>query len=317
MAKFGYGQTQPLRTVSLKVAADEEFRMKNRLTWRSDIQQLVRYVSKDFEKHFGLRFKIGTIDHWVSDVAQDTMLGLLNDLRKKVPQGDCDIVLGFTSQHGLTHDLSGAATYLHGYILLREQDTKSIMRLMLKHELCHLFGAADLNEKNSIMNSRNPEHSFCEFTTRIILINKHRSFNPYVFPLPVEKKDEAISIYEERKRLDRREIDIHILLAIFYLEKKDYESTVNECLQARQLDADSPDILNLTAIALRRQGKIDQAIQEYQKVILLQPNLPDVHYNLGIAYSKKGETDKALEAYLKAIELNPNYATAYSNLGHL
>ncbi|MCK4759196.1 MAG: hypothetical protein KAT69_04065, partial [Candidatus Aminicenantes bacterium] len=108
--QFASPETQAMRTVHLKIAADEEFKIKNSLTWRSEIKLLISSTSSDFEKLFGIRLKIETFDTWLSDNAQNSTLGLLMDLRQKVSQQNYDIVLGLTSQQGTRHDISGAAT---------------------------------------------------------------------------------------------------------------------------------------------------------------------------------------------------------------
>ena len=311
-------QDHPVRTVNLKIVVDEKYKIIP--TWRSDINWLITNASQEFEKRFNISFRIGLLDSWVPENAHNTVFGLLNDLRKKVSQENYDIVLGLTAQHGIAQGPSGAATYLHGYILLNESKlweskSKTFMKSLLLHELCHLFGAVDLNEKSSIMNSENPGSKFDEFTRRIILLNRQRNFNPHIFPLPETRLDEAIAIYGQRKKLNRKEADIHVLLSIFYLEKNDYESTLEECSQAIQINPKSVEAYNLSGIACRRQGKVNEAIQLYKKVLRLQPNFPEVHYNLGIAYSRKDLTDEAINAYKKAIELNPNFAQAYANLG--
>ena len=145
---IGFAQDQSIRNVDLKIAFDEEFRSRN--GWRLEIKRLIRDSSVDFEKRFGLRFRIKSYEPWFSDYTRKSLFGLLNDLRKKVPQKDCDVVLGFTSQQRLEYDLSGIASYLHGYVLIRRLPSESAMKTLLKHELGHLFGAIDLEEKSSI-----------------------------------------------------------------------------------------------------------------------------------------------------------------------
>ncbi|MDH5466260.1 MAG: tetratricopeptide repeat protein [Candidatus Aminicenantes bacterium] len=287
MLNIGLPQKDPVRIINLKIATDEEVRAS--LTWKSDIKKLVKAVSKDFDRHFGIQFKIKRCESWTSDNANSTTFDLLNDLRKKVLHDDCDIVVGFTAQDDIKNDLFGAATYLHGYIVIRELSSMSMMEIMLKHEICHLFGAADIHEKNSIMNIKTHGQEFDEFTSRIVLSNKFRSFNSNNFPLSRDKLEEAISIYEQRKILNPKETDIHFLLAIFYLEKQDHESTLRECFQVIQIIPDSPDALHLLGIAYRRQGKIDQALDEYQKVLHLQPSLPEIHYNLYRLHKKRND----------------------------
>jgi tetratricopeptide (TPR) repeat protein len=151
------------------------------------------------------------------------------------------------------------------------------MQSLLKHELSHLFGAADLNDKGSIMNNKNLGHKFDEFTTRVILLNKNRDFNPYVFPLPKNKLNEAISLYNQRKEINPREPNVNILLALLYLEKRDYKSAIKECFQAIQVDPNLPEAYSLSGIAYRREGKIDLAISAYHKVLLSQPRLPELY----------------------------------------
>ena len=85
-----------------------------------------------------------------------------NILRKKIPLLTLanldvgDVVVGFSSQYHIKYDLIGIASYIKGYVLLRKMKSDSGMIRMLKHELCHLFGAFDLAQKGSIMDKENP-----------------------------------------------------------------------------------------------------------------------------------------------------------------
>jgi len=63
-------------------------------------------------------------------------------------------------------------------VLLRKMKSDSLMIKMLTHELSHLFGAIDLDEKGSIMDKEKHGQKFDSFTTQIILLNKYRNFNP-------------------------------------------------------------------------------------------------------------------------------------------
>lgn len=178
----------------------------------------------------------------------------------------------------------------------------------LQHELSHLFGAVDIVQKGSVMGTDHTCNEFDKFTSQIIFYNKYRTFNPYIFPLPEDKLDEALSIYDQRKKLNRREVNINIILASIFLEKEDYDSVIEECREVIEINPDLPEIYNFLGIAYRRKGEIGRAIKEYKKVILLWPQFPEIHYNLGIALMKKGMIDEAVKEYQKDIEINPNYA---------
>jgi tetratricopeptide (TPR) repeat protein len=308
------------RTITIKVAADREFKNQEwilNVMWILNIKRLVADASRCFENNFGIRFKIKEFEYWSSDCATKSMPGLLNDLRKKVPQGKCDIVLGFTSRYHLRGPLTGVANYFLGYILIKDSPSDAITNKSLKHELCHLFGAADLHEKGSIMYSENPGYKWDEFTKKIIVINRNRSFNSHKFPLPKDKLDEIIDLFKRREKLHQGEEDLNIYLASLYLEKKDLKSATDECHKALKKNPNSQVVHNLLGVILRSREQMENAIKEYQKALTYQQESPEVHYNLGIAYTKNGRIDLAIAEYKKAIELDSRYAQAYANLGHI
>jgi len=182
------------RKIRLKVAVDEEFRRYNN-TWQLYLKRLINDATQVLEEKFGLIFEIETWEPWASDNTLDDMISLLQDLKKKVSREESDAIIGFTAQRNIQRDLLGIAYYSTSHILIKrlasEPYTESIMKNTLMHELCHLFGAVDLNEPGSIMDKEKPGANFDEFTSRIIHLHKDRSFNPFVFPLPEEKIKEA------------------------------------------------------------------------------------------------------------------------------
>jgi len=221
-----FTQDQSIRIVDIKIATDEGYR--SRREWRLEIKRLIANSSRELENRFGIRLNIKSIEPWVSAGSQNSMFALLDNLRKNISKKEHEVVIGFTSQLQLKRDILGMAAYLNGYVLIRRSKSEYVMRMTLLHELCHMFGAIDLEEKGSIMNRENPGDRFDVFTNQIIRLNKYRSFNPYIFPLPKGSLDEAISMYNQRKELDLEEVGIHILLASLYLEKEDYDSMIEE-----------------------------------------------------------------------------------------
>ena len=255
-----FSQNRSVRIVRLKVVADEEFRKNG--DWRFEIKRHVANASRVFEDEFGIGFEIRTIDSWNSDNLQNTIVDLLNDLRKKVSLDEHDAVLGFTDQPRDGSGLGGVASYLKGYVLLRRMKSSAFMDRMIVHELGHLFGAIDLNQPDSVMSRQNPGPQFDEFSKRIIRLNKDRNFNIYRFPLSADKLDEAVEIYEARKAQNRGEVEISILLASIYLEKKDYDAMMAECLRSLEINPNLPDAYHHLGIAYRRKGQLDEAIEQ-------------------------------------------------------
>jgi len=302
-----------VRTVDIKIAADDDFRKQPR--WRMDIERWMQSISTLFEKEFGIRFVIQSFVNWESCCLGNSLEETFQDLRRKIPLEKSDVVLGFTDRSDLLSPTMGLASYLQGYVLLKKGSSESQTERYLLHEICHLFGGVDLSRTNSIMRWDNPTKHFDDTTRQLILLNRIRRFNPNVFPLPADKVDEAISIYEEIDESKQKDDVVPVILASLYLEKEDYASMMTTCKRAKNNFPDSVETSHLLGIAYRRMGHVDLAIAEYLNVIQLQPWLPDVYYNLGIAYKKKGQLIDAAQAYLRSIELNPHHAKAHSNLG--
>ena len=290
---LSYACDEELRTVSIKVAADEEFRSQS--DWQLKAKRLISRSSARFKNEFSIRFHIEKFVFWNSDNSADSLFELLHDLRKKISHEGCDVVMGLTSQgqQGMEFEYSGIAAYLNSTVLLRELPSESTMERMMAHEFGHLFGAADLHEKGSLMDEEKPGEKFDTFTRSLIVLNKQRDFNPYVFPLSEGKLDKAAALYKKRKSLGLREDSVGMLLAVFYLEMEDYSSMMEECLDLIGKNPDSPEAHNLMGIVLRRTGRIDEAVAEYEKALALQARFPELHYNLGIALMKKGLLEKA------------------------
>lgn len=312
---FSYSKTGPIRLIKVKIAVDEEFREHQ--DWRPLVRRLIIRVNQLYEANFSLSFQIKSYAFWMSGDTTQNIFELLNDLRKKVSFLGHDLVIGFTGEKKKSFHLLGGANYLRNYIVLRRNPSENLMMLTLAHELAHVFGAVDLNEPDSIMNQGRPGPKFDPFTSKIIALNRERTFLPPMFPLPRSKIDEAINLYTARKREKKKETDLNIMIAILALEKGDYSRVIQECDEALALEPKLPEAYNLKGIAYRRTNQPSKAIEEYKKVLLFQPLMPEVHYNLGLAYWHLGDEEKAIREYKKAIELDPRYAKAYANLGYI
>jgi hypothetical protein len=235
------------RTIKVRIAVDEEFR---RRTLRlHETRKWVAAASYFFEKNFGLALQIEDLRYWGSDNSKRTLSGLVQNLYEEIEKGESDIVLGFTGQIRGESEVSGVASYRHGYALVKRMRQEYLTRVTVIHELCHLFGAVDLEKERSIMNRNEPRLECDEFTRKIILLNKNRRFHPAVFPLSPEEMSSAMALYLERKHLNRGEAGVPLMLAIFYLELKDYEKAVQECLEAEKLEPRDAAIQRLLELA--------------------------------------------------------------------
>ena len=243
------------RTIRLKIAVDEEFR---RLPAYSllEVKKTVASSSRFFKKHFGLSLKIQEIVRWHSDNTKWTLEELFDDLYDAIARGECDVVIGFSGQIRSESRAFGAASYDQGYILVKRSLNSYISKTVLTHELCHVFGAVDLEMEKSVMNNNKPEYDCDEFTKRIVRLHRNRRFGPGIFPLSPEDQKSAVSLYEERKRLRRQEAGLSLRLAALYLEGRDSERAIRECLEAERLAPGDPAIRILLDMAYQQKAEI-------------------------------------------------------------
>ena len=250
------GEVKPSvqRTVKVKVAIDEEFRQRP-LQWLK-AERWVSTASQFFETNFGLSFKISEFKSWTSDNSKTALPGLLQNLYEKVGRGKSDIVLGFTGQIQRDSVATGVASYRHGYALVKRMKNEYVTALTVVHELCHLFGAVDLEKEVSVMNEDEPCLECDEFTRRIVRLHLGRGFDPEVFPLSAEHMGSARDLYLARKELHRREAGVPIMLTIIYLEMKDYEKAVQECAEAEKLAPRDPMIQELLRLVSQKEKEV-------------------------------------------------------------
>jgi hypothetical protein len=239
------GEVKPSvqRTVKVRVAIDEEFRQRP-LPWLK-AEKWVSTASGFFETNFGLSLKISGFKSWTSDNSKTALPGLLQNLYEDVGREGSDIVLGFTEQIRGDTWATGVASYRHGYALVKRMKNEYVTALTVVHELCHLFGAVDLEKEMSIMDKNEPRLECDEFTRQIVRVHLGRGFDPAVFPLSAEDMSSARELYLARKELHRREEGVPLMLTVIYLEMKDYEKAIRECREAEKLAPHDPMIQEL------------------------------------------------------------------------
>lgn len=311
----GLSQTQSKRTVFIKIAVDHD--LKNIDTLRRDVRRLVSESCRDFKKEFGIIHKTEDFVYWNPEAHLPSMNCYLNDLRRKVHKESNDIVLGIVSYNRIEDITAGLASYLDGYIILKNFKSKKAMTSVLKHELCHMFGAVDIIEKDSIMNVASLGCEFDEFTKDVIRLNKQRGFEQNNYPLSNSSMDKAIELYKKRAELSLGEPELHLVLASFYLEKQELNQALMQCQRAIDLKPELMGIHIIIGNIHLKKGETEKALRAYKKSALVLSEVPEIHFNMGLAYTQLGKIEEAITAYCKTIELNPVYFDAYANLGYL
>jgi tetratricopeptide (TPR) repeat protein len=314
---IGYAELENpnCRIINIKVAP--ELTLKGQDYWKRDIYRILNECDRIFKEQFGIRLIATELEYWKLEAGICSIGDSLCDLRTKVLPKKCDVILGLIPGYTLRDKAYGISSYYHGYALIKYLKATDLMKFVLLHELCHIFGAPDINEIGSIMDIKTLIMNFDEFTTQIIRLNRNRSFKRDSFPLSGRQLDEAISLLKQRSELNRNEPGVHTRLALMYLERHDLNSAEHECNNAIRLSPYRGPVHNILGTIRLNQGQYDSAIEEFQVALEDLPIMPEIHLNMGLAYSKMGEINKAVTEFRKAIQLNPYFSNAHVSLCHL
>jgi tetratricopeptide (TPR) repeat protein len=305
-------EDRQIRIITIKIAADQY--LATGIAWKKDIKKLIGNSSEVFKEKFGIEFRITAWESWQPEKDLDSFQAFLDDLKRKVPPGEADIVVGLIAPFYADDTPAGIADYFNGCVLLKLANPWAMAPVIL-HELGHVFGAVDLEENGSVMDPRNPGFEFDAFSARIITLNRDRSFHTGSFPFPPGLTDDVIAAYQARGLLGRCEPELHLFLAYLYIESGDYASASKECVEILKNSPESADVQVLLANMKLALGEVDSAITMYEKILTRQPNLLTVHFNLGVAWLKRGNQEEAASAFKEAIRLKPDHAEAHASLG--
>ncbi len=319
-----------IREVKVAIFVDEAVTFRER--WKERVSQILSQASLPLEKHARLKLVPAQWEVWKPQQKFSSFEEAAEAMEEDMPREEEVMAIGLIARRDLPSRLFGFSLYQQGMAVVRFTDNEAQTRRALEHELAHVFGAVHTVDSASVMDLWNRGQTLDALNLAIIQHSRERGFNRFRFPLPKEKREVILSLYQEIARLIKRaenELgakglatlkeapnspeDVYLNMALLALENKDYEETFKAAEEALRLNPDSLEALNLMGIARRRQGALDEAIDLYQRILQKKPDYARVLYNLGIALSKKGDLQGSLEAYQKALAIRPRLVEALSN----
>jgi hypothetical protein len=222
---YSHASTRDIRVLEVKIVAPVEYQTTN--LWKLEMNKMLRDIGRRFKDRFGLAFRVNETGFWQPEPRSQALLDYMRELVEKVPRGECQLVIGILPSSAFPGPPYGIADYLHSCVLIKDHSSASGVTSVLEHELCHVFGAIDLDENGSIMSFNRRGARYDDFTSRIITLNRNRRFEAGEFPLPPDVMEEVMSLYKER--LDQRgegsgtrkdeERELRIVLSHLHQEK--------------------------------------------------------------------------------------------------
>jgi tetratricopeptide (TPR) repeat protein len=132
------------------------------------------------------------------------------------------------------------------------------------------------------------------------------------------RRDEAITQFEEALRLKPNDPDAHSGLGIVLLETGDVAGATQHLDRALQLYRHTPDAAYTMYVRARiysRQNDTKKAAALLTSAVTLRPDLAEAWSDLGLARKALLDDKGALQAFRRAAELNPSDAVAQYRLG--
>ncbi|WP_164931643.1 M12 family metallo-peptidase [Longirhabdus pacifica] len=136
-----YIKTEPVDAegirVTVRVAADEEFRAKHEGYWEEYTNRLIERVDDTLYRDFKINLTIEDFVEWQSD--NQSAEDLLRELDHELSDGTYDLVIGFTNDSNFNYP-SGKAFYWSGESIVKHRpNTAQLWRIIL-HEVSHNYG---------------------------------------------------------------------------------------------------------------------------------------------------------------------------------
>jgi len=313
----------PERTITIKIVgapglSDQRDWCFNKRDWYFNIRRQLSETSRLFEIWFGIKFKIKGYQNWTAKMTSQPMFEMINLLKGTVSKDGCDVVLGLITDHTIDPKCYGCVSFTSGYILVKDIPLDHVMILTLAHEFCHIFGAVDLNEPNSLMyGNLNSDIKMDTFTAELVRINRGRSFDISCIPLEESERKAVIRSLRDRNALSRNEPKVQSMLVKKQIFQCDWKSALRDCEDGLNRWPQCQDLHHLKGLILFKQGKYEAAHAAYCTALRSGPQLSEIHHNLSLTQLRLGKLAEAEINCQRALELNPHFLHAHITLSSL
>jgi tetratricopeptide (TPR) repeat protein len=310
LALCGCRSGQHLRTIRVRVAADEKFRA--RPNWKEVASARLAAINPIFAP-MGVRWEMGVALDWVADPGQ-TLEGLRRQMAGYI--GPDAIALGMLS--GPRGGEMGAANPFDPRLLVVDQPDQPEARnqAILAHQLGLALGAWPSADAYSFMHT--PPGSAADATsTEVIRITHAVDFLKGADGLTAESEAALTKLWKESKA----PAGTHPL-AIYWsqigdelLSKNKAVEAVEPLTKAASYAPDDVKIRLAAGLALGAARRFPAAVHEFQRASELDPNSVIAFNSLGGVLAKLQRWDEAAAAFRKAVALAPKDVEHHLNLG--
>ena len=313
---------EELRTVTLRVAADETYRAQE--DWEATIRSAVGTVSDIYARRFKIRFVIREIVPWtLGEVGP--VREILKRLRAEVPGGDdVDVVVAFTRGRCVTLEYGAALPFDRFAVILTGCPGPSSPGLVpteviLSHEMGHLFGAFHVRAGAPTVMRGGPADRFDNQSSRVIALMRGFDFRRGVLGLDEPTRRAWSAVYAEGHEPGgpnplAAKIAIAAMEAFRAGRAADAEAALRVALDLAPTDAVVRANLGLLHHA---RGQLEDAVRELAEARALNPGLVEARTELGFALYDLHRDNEAFSEFRAAVTQDPRFAPARVGLAEV
>jgi Flp pilus assembly protein TadD len=320
------GADEPTRIVAARVAVDEHGRAH--ADWEAALRGLFDTVSASYERQFGIRLRVADIVSWTTGSEPAWSGTLLEQLRRDVPAGGVDVVIGFSGRRcgdfrpgwsipfGPVAVVCGVADRPASRLerVLSGVADRPAYRLerVLSGEIANLFGAYDPKE----WWQRGLVDVFDDRTARLIHLMRRHDFARGAVGVDEPTRQRLLRIY--RERVSDGWNPLVLALRAHAQALSDAGDRKAAVAQLREVIVLAPTLAQLNVDIgniHRASGDLHEAMAEFHRALAKDSRSDQALTGLGLIHIQRKALDAAVRELRKAIAVNPVNAPARRALG--
>jgi len=315
-------RAEELRTVTLRVAADETYRARG--DWEATIRSAIDTISEIYAKRFNIRFVIREILPWTLGEA-GSVREIVKRLQAEVPGGDdVDVVVAFTRGRCGPLEYGAALPFDRFAVILTACPGTNApgpvpTEIILSHEMAHLFGAFHVLTGAPTVMRGGPADRFDDQTSRVIHLMRGFDFRQGVLGLDEHTRRAWSAIYAEGHEPGgpnplAAKIAIAGMEAFRAGRAADAEAALRVAMDLAPADAVVRANLGFLYSA---RGQLEEAVRELAEARALNPGLMDARTELGFALYGLHRDTEAFSEFRAVVTQDPRYARARVGLARV
>jgi tetratricopeptide (TPR) repeat protein len=312
-----HAQSTEVRTVTLRVAADESYRAG--AEWEADLRRTVQIVSDIYEKQFQIRFVILDVVPFTlpsqASLHRYAPLNRLQSMATAVPIGEAELLIGFSGGMCESRAAYGAAYPFGRFAVIMARCEKPGNKMgpesVLSHEIAHLFGAfhPPVTVPSVMRIGGGPADLFDSQNARVIRMMRDHDFRRGILSVDEPTRRAWKAIYAEGSQRTNESNGLITALEAAGLDLArsgklpEGEALIREAIRIDQYIA-SPHASLGSVLAQR--GQLQEAVREFQLAKGLDFNDVRSRTELGLLLFRLGRDDEALAELKIALAIYPD-----------